>query len=494
MGCSGTIDVANFDLFGSSRACLRLSVRLVSRAFRVWLFVPFVTRRCPLVLSLPTILFSSTRLLATTMDSNDSYQQGPQDHQQPGHHHHPQQQQQQHNHPAAGNRSLVSSDKIESLRILETHTEKSAISRYPFLQHPTNANLGQWAASAAPAITGHQAAALLHHTQNHATGVATHLSSQGVTPTTRENRVQTHLAFLRNHWPNGRWHPPNCTPTTDPPPLDVLTPMVTLTEHWESHAGGRPLSDLWAPSPVAANRGLLWQIVDANRARSLTRRVAEAALRRVKVLFPAPAPLAKQPAAALPQSEAKPDPEKPRAAQIVAAVEDFAPSPLRQIKPDPGRDGNHIFSPEHKRNRTPSPPPMPDDGNESDVSLDGVLGDLFAQPGIPLAPTTKKYKKIRETGLALAKKTKEKAEASARRRSSAEEKAAAAIAEAASFGKEGLGADKIDEVAKALGDAASKAVSRVAKRQYAHLLPPGQRAVMTKRARRRIEDMVSEYL
>ncbi|KAI8308489.1 hypothetical protein K4K61_002592 [Colletotrichum sp. SAR11_59] len=276
--------------------------------------------------------------------------------------------------------------------------------------------------------------------------------------------------------------------------------MVTLTEYWERHAGGRPLSDLWAPSPIAANRGLLWQIVDANRARSLTRRVAEAALRRVKVLFPAPARPAKLPArapSAPTQSEPETDPEKPRAAQsIAAATQEFAPSPLRQIKPDPGRDGNHIFSPEpeHKCIRTPSPPPMPDDGNESDVSLDGVLGDLFAQPGIPLAPTTKKYKKIRETGLALVKKRKEKAEASARRRSAAEEKAAAAIAEAASIGKEGLGPDKIDEVAKALGDAASKAVSRVAKRHYAHLLPPGQRAVMTKRARRRIEDMVSEYL
>ncbi|KAK2010625.1 hypothetical protein LZ32DRAFT_501982, partial [Colletotrichum eremochloae] len=82
------------------------------------------------------------------------------------------------------------------------------INEYPFLQHPTAANERQWAQAAAPAISGHQAAALIHHSRNHADGITTSLEDQGVVPTKAQNQVQVHLAFLRNTYPNGMWHHP----------------------------------------------------------------------------------------------------------------------------------------------------------------------------------------------------------------------------------------------------------------------------------------------
>ncbi|KAK1566115.1 uncharacterized protein LY79DRAFT_681804, partial [Colletotrichum navitas] len=88
------------------------------------------------------------------------------------------------------------------------------INEYPFLQHPTTANENQWAAgAAAAAISGHQAAALIHHTRNHAHGITQSLKEQGVTPTKSQNQVQVHLAFLRDAYENAQWHHPSYPPT-----------------------------------------------------------------------------------------------------------------------------------------------------------------------------------------------------------------------------------------------------------------------------------------
>ncbi|KAK1948781.1 hypothetical protein LY78DRAFT_687372 [Colletotrichum sublineola] len=282
--------------------------------------------------------------------------------------HHQQQEQQQHQHhqqhqqqqpsPFAGTRFLA------------------AVQSYQFYQHPTDANLGRWATSAAPTITGHQAAALIHHTKNHAAGITAHLADQGVTTTPRQNLAQSHITYLRNHWPNGQWYTDTCKPTTDPPSLDVLTPFKSMTQHWLAHSQGRPLSDLWAQSP---QRGIIWQIVNETRSTGLTKRVAQESLRRVKRTFPAAAAPRPKPAAAAPTPApvSEPEPEAPRAdppRPSLAADDEFAPPVLGQSKrlslqeatiPLPPLDS----APKFEYSRTPSPPPMPEsDDDESDVS------------------------------------------------------------------------------------------------------------------------------
>ncbi|KAK1569641.1 uncharacterized protein LY79DRAFT_528329 [Colletotrichum navitas] len=414
-------------------------------------------------------------------DQSQHHQQQHQQHQHQQHQH-----QQQQPGPFASTRSLT------------------AVQSYQFYQHPTDANLGRWATSAAPTITGHQAAALIHHTENHAAGITAHLANQGVTTTPRQNLVQSHMTYLRNHWPNGQWYPDTCRPSTDPPSLDVLTPFKSMTQHWLAHSQGRPLFDLWAQSP---QRGIIWQVVNETRSTGLTKRVAQESLRRVKRTFPAAAAPRPKPAAPAPTPDpapvSEPEPEAPRADPLcppLAADDEFAPPALGQSKRPSLRLTTTSLPPldsalEFGYSRTPSPPPMPEsDDDESDVSVDGVLGDLFGQPGIPLAPVSKKYKRVRELGLAAAKKKKDTAETSARRRRCAEERATAAAAEAAEIGENGLGAEKIQDIAEVLADAASKAVSRAAKRHYGHLLPPGRRAVMTKRAKQKTKEMVTDYL
>ncbi|KAK2010626.1 hypothetical protein LZ32DRAFT_535646 [Colletotrichum eremochloae] len=266
--------------------------------------------------------------------------------------------------------------------------------------------------------------------------------------------------------------------------------MTTLCQQ---HAPDQaPYELLWGP------QGFVIRAIRAQGVRGrLTRATASAALRQLRQAFqlaqPAnrhpkktrPAP-ATAPTPAPASAPATPEPEVPRVGpSTVPPLPGI--SPLRSLSQDAA-----------------TPPPMPEDDNESDISATGVVMNLFARPFLPLMPVTSKFKAIRAAGLAAYEAEEKKRKAAETRRLNKEKKEAAILArkkreeEAGEDGddeeededEEGLGPETKKEIANDIANAAAKAASRVAKRKWAHLLEPARRGVVTRRVKAKAAEAV----
>ncbi|KDN71613.1 hypothetical protein CSUB01_10196 [Colletotrichum sublineola] len=82
----------------------------------------------------------------------------------------------------------------------------------------------------------------------------------------------------------------------------------------------------------------------------------------------------------------------------------------------PGIKSPRLFSPvaatpKPTRRPTPSAPPMPQDGHESDISISGIVVKLLTKPFLPLSLTSKKSKALRAKALAEHKAKEKKLKA-----------------------------------------------------------------------------------
>ncbi|GKT96668.1 hypothetical protein Ct61P_14518 [Colletotrichum tofieldiae] len=185
--------------------------------------------------------------------------------------------------------------------------QNDVINQYQFYQFPTSSNIGDWASGVASTIKSHQAAAIEHHSRRHASGISRALRDHGIKTKRNDDRVQEHLHYLREHWPNACWHPSSFPPTKSPSPFDVLTPLVTITKVWLEHRPSQSLNDLWCDSPDPMERGVIVQAIRAKPRARLTKITASAALALAKAHLDAlPAAASKPPQLSLPvQEEAK---------------------------------------------------------------------------------------------------------------------------------------------------------------------------------------------
>ncbi|KAI8164759.1 hypothetical protein K4K49_004229 [Colletotrichum sp. SAR 10_70] len=187
------------------------------------------------------------------------------------------------------------------------------INEYPLLSFPTTTAIGSWTESSVAAGPSLGAAALQHHTANHARVLRETLATQGEGPSALQLLKLQNIDRLREAWPAVRQYPDAHAPRL---PLSerVVTSLWSLTKRViqglaDSASKTDALDALWEDKEEVHKCGVIMKAMRLCRASRLNNAVSAETLRLHKSLEEPPAApnpsLALAPAPAAPQAKNK---------------------------------------------------------------------------------------------------------------------------------------------------------------------------------------------
>ncbi|KAK1962054.1 hypothetical protein LY78DRAFT_740564 [Colletotrichum sublineola] len=336
--------------------------------------------------------------------------------------------------------------------------DKRLVNTYDYTIDPTDAHISEFVDTTT--ATRRQVARFQIHNNQTTTGVVKGYAAKGVRATSVDLRYQKNLLYLRNTWPQGVWHPDGYLSNAENPSRDLVSGMNNSQE-----------SQGWLTQAINASKAQVFGAKIPNQALKLLR---DHHHQQGKEEKPKVKSSDSDPELARADSKAESDAVVPPALSIerdlspvslAVVVEEAlrpptpAPPPLIFFPVDP----EEAAAASPKPRISHSPPPLVDEGDESECSVDGVISHMLSRPGMPVAPMTSKHRAIvAEAEARLRKKEAQKAKREGR--AVARKKEAAAVA----------AVDK-DKVASIYAAEAARSARRVGRERFAGLLSAAKR-------------------